>query len=161
MLNASWATLLRQIPAAQQNSLMVRTCNGTEITVQNLLRIDFEFVIFKGRLSGSQDAGFLFILPYENVDYFGINRAVKDEEYEAIFGSLSLPDPGAAVASPPPAQLQALPPQPQALPAQPQEAVVVLSPPNGRPGTAVKSSVLERFRTRNTFAATAFRHPAE
>jgi hypothetical protein len=135
MLNASWATLLRQIPADQHDQLVLITANGTNITIQSLLRIDFEFVIFKGRLSGSQDQGRLFIVPYGNIDYFAINRSVKDEEYTAMFAGVNIPDPDAPPAKP---------------------AVVESPPPPVKPtrqGAPVKSSVLERFRTRNTPAA--------
>ena len=154
MLNSSWAALLRQIPAAQHNTLMVRTCNGTEITVQSLLRIDFEFLIFKGRLAGSQDAGFLFILPYANVDYFGFNRAVKDEEYQAIFGNLTLPDPAGVGAAQPATQSPAAVVQPQA-------AVVAPALRPSRVGAAAQSAVLERFRSRNVLTATAFHQQTE
>ncbi len=141
MLNASWAALLRQIPADQHDTLMVRTVNGTEIAVQNLLRIDFEFVIFKGRLAGSQDTGRLFILPYRNVDYFNFNRDVKDEEYNTLFAALAIPDPDTHAAAPaaPAAKLSVAN---GALPSP-------VAKPN-RAGIPVKSSVLERFRTRNS-----------
>jgi hypothetical protein len=133
MQNASWATLLRQIPADQHDQLMLHTANGTNITIQNLLRIDYEFVIFKGRLAGSQDQGRLFIIPYSNIDYFAFNRAVKDEEYTALFAGVNIPNPDA-------------PPKPTA--EEPRPAVKP-----SRQGAPVKSSVLERFRTRNTPAA--------
>jgi hypothetical protein len=137
MLNASWATLLRQIPEDRHNTLMVRTTNGTEISLQNLLRIDYEFVIFKGRLSGSQDAGRLFILPYSNIDYCGINRFIKDEEYNVIFATLAIPDP------------DALPIPQAAKPALSDSALQAPAAKPGRSGMPVKSSILDRFRTRN------------
>ncbi len=152
MINASWATLLRQIPEDQHNQLMLRTANGTEISVQNFLRFDFEFVIFKGRLAGSQDAGRLFILPYSNFDYISINRMVKDEEYNEIFGSVKMPDPDA---KPAPAAAAA-PADPTPVP----EKQTVADPglPSLRPsfmGAPVRSSVLERFRTRNSSSGAA------
>jgi hypothetical protein len=134
MLNASWATLLRQIPVDQHDQLMLHTANGTNITIQSLLRIDFEFVIFKGRLTGSQEQGRLFILPYSNIDYFAFTRTVKEEEFAALFANVNIPDPDA-------------PPKPAAV----EEPRPVLKP--SRQGAPVKSSVLERFRTRNAGAA--------
>ena len=143
MLNASWATLLRQIPADQHDTLMVRTVNGTEIAVQTMLRIDYEFVIFKGRLAGSQDTGRLFILPFNNIEYFNINRDVKDEEYNTLFAALAIPEPDARPAAP-------------ATPGAPTAKLTVMDggPPSPlskshRGGKPVQSSVLERFRTRN------------
>ena len=159
MVNASWATLLRQIPEDQHNQLMLRTANGTEITIQNFLRIDFEFVIFKGRLAGSQDAGRLFILPYSNFDYLGINRMVKDEEYNQIFGGVQIPDPelkSVPAAAPTPAD--PTPATSTATPIPAKQTVADPGLPAIRPsfmGAPVKSSVLERFRTRNNSPATA------
>jgi hypothetical protein len=151
MQNASWGTLLRQLPADQHDTLIVRTTTGTEIAVQNLLRIDFEFVIVRGRLAGSQDQGRVFILPYENIDYFGVNRVVKDEEYNALFAGVVIPDPGArpteqipAVAAPPAAH--ATPSAKKTVSDGPLPAV---KPSRAAAAGPVKSSVLERFRTRN------------
>ncbi len=143
MLNSSWATLLRQLPADQHNQLMLRTANGTEIAVQDLVRIDFEFVIIRGRLSGSQDNGRVFILPYGNLDYVGVNRFVKDEEYNALFGSLVLADPEARAVTPP----AATPSLAATKLTVPDATLQVIKP--SRQGAPVKSSVLERFRTRN------------
>jgi hypothetical protein len=151
MLNASWATLLRQIPADQHDQLMLRTANGTEIAVQNLLRIDYEFVIIRGRPAGSQDSGRLFILPYHRIDYFGINRSVRDEEYAALFASVVIPDPDARTAPPPPAAPAA--PAPAEKLTVPDATLQVVKP--SRHGTPVKSAVLERFRTRNSAPAAA------
>jgi hypothetical protein len=159
MLNASWATLLRQIPADQHDQLMLRTANGTEISVQNLLRIDFEFVVVKGRLSGSQDNGRVFILPYGNIDYFGINRFVKDEEYTALFATVVIPDPEAKAAPPAPAAA-ATPPAPAPTGAMGKPTVADASLQVIRPSrpssSSVKSSVLERFRSRNNPSAASF-----
>jgi hypothetical protein len=153
MLNTSWATLLRQIPVEQHDQLMLRTNNGTEISLQNLLRIDYEFVILRGRLSGSQDSGRLFILPYANIDYIGINRIIKDDEYTALFAAVVIPDPNAATA--PPAQpAAAAPPATLASKLTVADAELQVVKPS-RQGSPVRSSVLERFRTRNNTSAGA------
>src|SRR5438874_9703814 len=95
MRNSVWAALLRQVPPEQHNILMLVTRGGTEITVQTILRLDEEFLAFKGRLAGSQDAGRLYFIPLDNIDYFGFNRMVKDEEYVEMFGTLQVPPPDA------------------------------------------------------------------
>src|SRR5260370_25921770 len=142
MLNASWATLLRQIPVEQHDQLMLRTNNRTEISVQNLLRIDYEFVILRGRLSGSQDNGRLFILPYANIDYIGINRTVKDDEYTAMFPPVVIPDPNPAPAPPAPAA----PPPTLASKLTVADAELQVVKPS-RQGAPVRPSLLARFPT--------------
>jgi hypothetical protein len=126
MRSSAWATLLRQIPDHEHNQLVVTTGNGTEIAVQVILRIDHEFVAIKGRLAGSQDAGRVFFIPYTHIDYFGFQRDVKEAEFQEIFGKLEFPDPGVPVVSP--------------------AALVDKKPPQ------IKSSVLERFRSRGNGA---------
>src|SRR5437763_2566346 len=93
MREVSWATLLRHIPPEQQDGLMLITRAGTEITVNNFLRIDDEFVAFRGRLSGSQDAGRLFMVPYANIDYLGTQRPLKDSDFQETYGHLVMPEP--------------------------------------------------------------------
>src|SRR5277367_6042992 len=88
----AWAVLLRHIPAEQHSKLMLVTRSGVEIAVQNILRVDHEFLAFKGRMAGSQDQGRLFFVPYHNIDYINFTYAIKDEEYEAMFSTLDVPN---------------------------------------------------------------------
>ena len=78
MRSAVWAALIRRIPPEQHNLLMLTTKCGIELALQNILRIDDDVMIFKGRIAGSQDNGRLFFVPLDNIDYFGLNRLVKD-----------------------------------------------------------------------------------
>src|SRR4051794_34404969 len=99
-----WIALLKHLPPEQHRSLMVVTRAGREIPVQTLVRIDHEFLAFKGRPAGSQDQGLLFMLPYQNIDYINFQRLVKDEECEELFGTLTMPlpaQPGLVIAAGP------------------------------------------------------------
>ncbi len=145
MQNEMWAWLLRQVPADQHNQLMIVTGSGTEIAVQALLRVEGDFVAIKGRLAGSQDAGRVYFIPYANVDYFGLQRDVKETEFDAMFGagslSASVPAAAATVAAP------AAPPTPA--PAAPLTAEVPVSTSvSNKTPLPLKSEVLERFRSR-------------
>src|SRR5438270_6097856 len=100
MQGSVWAALLRQVPEREHNKLMVVTSAGVEITVQGFLRIDHEFVALKGRLAGSQDAGRVYFVPYDQVSYLGFLREVKDAEFEAMFGDFTVPVPATAAAAP-------------------------------------------------------------
>src|SRR5438046_2984524 len=108
MRGCVWTTLLRRIPAEHHNILMLVTSGGIEIALQNVLYLDEEVLAVKGRLSGSQDMGRLYFIPLENIDYFGFNRLIKDEEFHAMFGGLEFP-PLPIAASP---LSVAAPPQP-------------------------------------------------
>jgi hypothetical protein len=161
MQGQAWAALLRHVPAEQHGKLMLVTTGKTEIAIQSILRIDREFLAVKGRLAGSQDQGRLFFIPFGNIDYFGFQQAVKDEEYQALFGDLQIPT--APQASAPAATV---PPEPMALPAELEVSELVEeSPPDlsdvspsspalpqvpvtMRTPLPIKSAVLERFRAR-------------
>ncbi len=156
MQSSVWVLLLRQVPPEQYNNLMLVTSGRTEIAVQCVLRIDHEFMAIKGRLAGSQDAGRLFFIPYDRIDYLGFQQAVKESEFHEIFDSLTVPAP-AAVAAPAAAE-----PPPAAPDREPEAAPPVAPSLSGvnRPLTPIKSAVLERFRARSvTSPGTALRPP--
>jgi hypothetical protein len=146
MQSDMWAWLFRRVPAEQHNQLVLMTGSGTEIAVQALLRIEDDFIAIKGRLAGSQDAGRVYFIPFTNIDYFGIQKDVKESEFDAIFGTgsltvgpvtpsnPSLPDAGAPLLLP-------------AAPAAPAELPVSTSVSHKTP-LPLKSEVLERFRSR-------------
>jgi len=148
----AWCILLQQIPVEQQNKMMVVTAAGTEISLQAILQTYPGFVALKGRLSGSQDAGRVFFLPYKNIDYLGFQREVKDEEFFEMFGGLNLAvlaTPEVAAAAVP--QPEPLPPEPAPALPEVQSEPVAVSPSNSvstRTPLAIKSAVLEKFRLR-------------
>lgn len=137
MRNDNYAWLFRQVPPEQHNRLMIVTCGGTEIAIQTLLRIEVEFLAFKGRLAGSQDAGRVFFLPYANIDYFGFANALKESEFDAIFGvgGLAVGDAVAAAEAP-------------VANARDGEATAADPANANRTPLPLKSEVLERFRAR-------------
>lgn len=141
MRNASWEALLKHIPADLQCQYMIVTSSGVEIAVQNFLRIESEILVFKGRLSGSQDQGILFFLPYTHIDYVGTSKSVKDSEFAETFGSFTFPKPAPE-------------PPPQAVPAEPPRHAEAAVSPSARPAPeakpTIRSEVLERFRNRSS-----------
>jgi len=160
----AWASLLKHVPAEMHEQMMLVTVGGTEIALSTVLRIDHEFVAFKGRLSGTQDQGRLFFMPFQNIDYLGFQREIKDEKYHEVFGNLVVPPPlqsapvaltAEVAALPLPAPQAAAPPHPQPPPEpepvpQPEPAPVVPSASlPARTPMPIKSAVLERFRSRS------------
>lgn len=131
MHNAAWVKLLGHIPASEQSKLMLVTSGGTEIAIQSLLRLDAECLALRGRLAGSTDAGRVFFVPYSHIDYFGFQKPLKESEFHELFNNLELVAPAAAV--PGEAATPTLPPQ--------------ITPSSGP--SAIKSTVLEKFRSRS------------
>jgi hypothetical protein len=148
-----WASVVSQIPAEIQEQLMLVTLAGTEIALQTFLRIDREFMVVKGRLSGSQEAGRIFFIPYAQIDYLGTQQPWKDSDYEQVFGRMVTPadQPVPVARAPLPPER---PPSIIGLPgggAHPTTSVPTADTPSTGSGVrpVVRSVVLERFRARN------------
>jgi hypothetical protein len=149
--------MLRFLPPAQHDSLVLVTDNRTEIAVQTLLRVDEDFVAAKGRLAATQDAGRVYFIPYANINYVGFQREVKDAEFFEMFAGFDAP-PGPA--TPPPAEAAA-PPSPSAGPMEgrPAPADPSSAQAPGKTPRPLKSAVLERFRARNSNPGVVYRPP--
>jgi hypothetical protein len=105
---------------------MLQTNNRTEIAIQSILKFDDDFLVIKGRLAGSQEAGRVFFIPFEQIDHVGFYRAIKDTEFNEMFAGLDAP--------------------PAPAPTDP-----AVGDANGsKPPLPLKSSVLERFRSRSS-----------
>jgi hypothetical protein len=156
MHNHVWAAVVSHIPAEVQDKLMMITLGGTEICLQSFLRIDREFMVVKGRLSGSQEAGRIFFIPYAQIDYLGTQQPWKDSEYEEVFGGLVTPADQVVPAPRTPAAER--PPSVVGLPTggcNPTTSAATTDAPGSGSGVrpVVRSVVLERFRARNGSSA--------
>jgi hypothetical protein len=92
MQGPAWIGLLRRIPAAQQDTLFLVTTTGAEIVLQSIVRLEGDFVVLRGRMAGSTDAGRVIIVPYDQISYAGFSRKFTDPEVQALLGK-----PGVAV----------------------------------------------------------------
>jgi hypothetical protein len=95
MQSTHWSALLKKLPVETHNQLSVVTMGGTEVMVQAILLTDGECLVFKGRLSASQDTGRLFFVPFDQIDFIGFNRLVGEDEFRAWFGETPAPANGA------------------------------------------------------------------
>jgi hypothetical protein len=146
MHSSAWVALLKHIPPEHHNRLMLVTSGGTEIAIQCFLRVEPELLALRGRLAGSQDTGRVFFVPYANIDYFGFGQEVKESEFHQLFNGLVLPEVPARIAAPvddEPARAGA--PDPQ---------------PGSGPRPAIRSEVLERFRSNRPGSSSNLPRPA-
>lgn len=147
MHDAAWVKLFRHIPASEHSNLLLVTTSGREIAIQCLLRIDPACLALRGRLAGSTDAGRIFFVPYSQIDYFGFQQALKEAEFHELFGSLESLSSESPAAAPEATE----PPVPNAT-----------GPTPPRTPVALKSAVLEKFRSRsNTHPGTQLRLSSE
>jgi hypothetical protein len=81
-----WVRLFKNAPPEAQDGMILGIANGSTVAVQDLVRIDPEYVIVKGRLGGTTDAGMIFCLPYDQLTFFVFNKPLTDEQYSQTFG---------------------------------------------------------------------------
>ena len=145
MHNSVWVKLFQHIPESDQAKYMLVTTGGTEIAVQCFLRIDPDMLALRGRLAGSTDAGRVFFIPLAHIDYFGSQQPIKEVEFKELFDKLE-----PLGHTPPPA------------PAAPSVVPELAAPSTSRGQQAIKSTVLERFRSRSvTSPGTQLRPPLD
>lgn len=158
MHNAAWVKLLRHIPEKEHSNLMLVTTGGTEIAIQCLLRLDPECMALRGRLAGSTDAGRVFFVPYSHIDYFGFQQPLKEVEFHELFNNLELLGPTAPLIAS--ASSAAASPELAPVPAAP--LAPSPHPTPTRSPLAIKSTVLEKFRSRSiTSPGTQLRPPLD
>jgi hypothetical protein len=87
MLGSEWIQLLERIPIEMHDKLLVLTSNGTEINLQDVVRTEPEYVVFRGRLAASTDAGRIFIVPFEQICLVGFREIIPEGAMRKIFGS--------------------------------------------------------------------------
>jgi hypothetical protein len=92
MQGPSWIALIRRIPASQHDCLVLMTTTGAEIIVQKVIRLDRDYLVCLGRLSGSTDQGKVLIIPYDQMTYLSFNKKMTDDEIHSVVGK-----PGVAV----------------------------------------------------------------
>lgn len=84
--NQAWIAMFRRIPANLQDTLALGLTTQTEIVVQKIVKLDPDFMLIRGRLAGTQDAGRVMLIPYPQLAFVALIRDLKDADVEAIFG---------------------------------------------------------------------------
>jgi len=77
-----WPTVFHSFRSEDHKFLVVSTNNGLEVAVQEISRIEEALVLIRGRISGTADAGRLFLLPYAQLSSVYVNRPVRREEVD-------------------------------------------------------------------------------
>jgi hypothetical protein len=86
MQGPSWIALFERIPAKLQDSLALTLVTGAEILMQSVLRLESDFAIIRGRMSGSTDAGRVLILPYDQIVNLAFTKRMLVADVQAVFG---------------------------------------------------------------------------
>lgn len=170
MTGTGWINLLRRIPASYHDCLILMTSIGGEIVIQRLIRLDRDFLVALGRVSGTTDGAKLVVIPYSQMTYLTFNKKMTDEEMLGIVGTASAaavavePEPAAApapaavaAASEPAEEFEVINFAPAAAtaaaveetpPPTPAEAAATTAKANGKAAPPSKTVLLARLRER-------------
>jgi hypothetical protein len=152
MQSGVWKALLDRIPPEQHNNLVAMTACGIEINVQDVLRLEDEYLVVRGRIAGSNDAGRIFFLPFDRLDHMGFWKPLSEAQIQTLFGVTPSASPPPAEDAAPAAEPIAPAPEPVAAPAPapplPPEPAPAPAPAGLLSRLPSKSKVIERLRLR-------------
>jgi hypothetical protein len=94
-----WQAVLRRIPAAKHDSLIVVTASGVELMVNKILRVDEHYLLLRARLAGATDSGRIIVLPYEQIENVAFGKILPEAEIQSMFGALEEAENFAELAS--------------------------------------------------------------
>jgi hypothetical protein len=86
MQEQAWGTLLRQVPAAFHDGMILATVTGVDVVMQGIIRLEENFLVLRGRPAGTSDNGRLMVLPYRQINYISFPGKPSDAQIQAIFG---------------------------------------------------------------------------
>jgi hypothetical protein len=82
---SGWINLVQTVPPEFHDNLSVFLLNGVELSVQAILRMEEQFVVMRGRVMGSTDAGLVYFVPYEQITCLGYSKTLKEEVVQGWF----------------------------------------------------------------------------
>lgn len=87
MTSKEWIATLRQIPEVEHGKLVIVLSNGSEICVDTLCRYESNFLVMRGRTGGTIEEARGYFVPYNQMVCLRIDRSIKLDEIEAMFGT--------------------------------------------------------------------------
>jgi hypothetical protein len=150
MQGAAWIGLLRRVPAAMHDCLVLMTVTGTQIVLQRLIRLDRDFLVALGRLAGSTDQPKMLIVPYSQMVYLSFNKKLTDEEIQSAIGKPGMGEAAESEAGAEPVEIVDFPHPASAASAEPAPGAgpAATPRPTGKVAPPSKSILLARLRER-------------
>lgn len=163
MIDAVWLQVLQRVPVDYYDSLAIITVTGAELVIQQIFKIERDFMVLRARTAGTGDLGRTIIVAYGQIDFMAFNRKMTEEDVLKIFGepmpeierpqAVMYQPVGFAQPQPPtmplPAPPSFVPQKPEPLPDEAaSEAVAEEMPPAPKPGQVSKTILLARLRER-------------
>lgn len=86
MQSAAWKAIFNRIPREHHEIMVVVTSVGIEINVRSIQLLEPDYVVIRGRLGGTTDAGRVFFIPYDQINYVTFNTEIKEEQIATMLG---------------------------------------------------------------------------
>ena len=86
MIGADWLALFRKIPSELHDAVAIMLIDSTELIVQQVFRIDREFIVLKARLSGTTDGTRITVVPYSQIVFVSLMKPVPENDILGLFG---------------------------------------------------------------------------
>jgi hypothetical protein len=145
MANIGWTTILRSLPPAQQEKVAVTTANGVEIIIQQILSVEEDHLVIRGRTLGDAESGSFFIVPFDRINHLSFPAMFREQDIRLLYGGKNESNGGRKEIV-----------QVQVAPTQPGDTSAATSTPTdkepsvARPAAVDKSNLLERLRARRS-----------
>lgn len=163
MIDAVWRNVFERIPEDMRGSIAVVTLTGAELVIQQVYKLERDFMVVRARTAGTMDVGRIIVIAYGQIDYLGFNNKMGEEDVGRLFH-----DPMPEFAAPAvvyqqaaapistPAPYTPRPDTPRPAPATPLPAAVAQAAtvpaaaesPAQKPGQISKTILLARLRER-------------
>lgn len=159
MQSDNWIALLDLIPTKYHDQLMVVTSVGLEITLQEVLRREPDYLVLRGRVAGTTDTGRIFFIPYDQINFLCVQKSMRISEVREMYGeppgededtllTYAEPPPAAQPEEPPAEDLDRTQPLPHLEPPPPPPPpVAVEEPPKSQ--RLSKAELIARIRSRS------------
>jgi hypothetical protein len=143
MHSTAWKAVFNRIPRQHHEILMVVTSIGIEINVRSIQLLEPDYVVIRGRLGGTTDAGRIFFIPYDQINYLTFNVEIKEDQVAAMLG-VDAPPPKPPIPEPESAKQVAAGPEND----EPESASSPAPGPAKPEAAPTKMALLERIRSR-------------
>jgi hypothetical protein len=86
MQPANWIAFLSRLSAEEHTHLLFSVNNGHEIAAQEIVAMESDFLLIRGRLGGSSDANRVFCIPYDRLTYVWYTHSATPEVLAHLSG---------------------------------------------------------------------------
>ena len=84
MQGPAWLSLLRRLPPALHDGLIIVTTNTAEVVVSSVLRAERDLLVIRGRMSGSQETGRVVFIPFDQINYIALGKKITEAEIQTV-----------------------------------------------------------------------------